>query len=136
MVKRALRYWKSNAENALSIDSKTVLRPFDDIYREIDEYNRTFMSKFLFIVWHIFGSIIVICLYNVLFIRMNIYLNISLVYLLIVWLSFFLFIIFIASSVNYESNRTYIILNSLYVHYNTNTIPKFKCRLSFNVKVK
>jgi ABC-type multidrug transport system permease subunit len=75
-----------------------------------------------------------VLLYLVIFSKVNIYIRLILVYLLMAFTTFFLFIIFTASSVNYEANKTYKLLNSLFVFYNSNR-NKYKLRLSTVFKV-
>ena len=75
----------------------------------------SFWSKYLLSIWLILGSVITNCLYFMLFIEMNIILKYLIGYFVILIIISFLFIINTVSSVNYEANKSYKLLNSIMV---------------------
>ena len=50
-----------------SIKIKNIMKALNRLYVEINEYNTTYWSKFLLSVWIIFGSVIVVLIYIILF---------------------------------------------------------------------
>ena len=46
---------------------RTILRTYDRIYREINEYNTTYWSKFLANIWFFFGMINILLIYTIFF---------------------------------------------------------------------
>jgi len=99
-----------------------IIRSLNQIYSEINEYDTTFWSKYIFTVWFIYGSVISIALYFILFVEMDIICNIALIYAVIISIMIFLFIINTASSVNYEANKAIKLLNHIMV---TNAKPLY-----------
>ena len=116
---------------------RNILVTHDSLYRELNEYNLTFFSKFILIIWSILGFIIINLIYLIIFGRIQILLKITVIYLFIFYTIMFLFILSIASSVNSESNKTYKLLNSFVIKYNYNNNSKLdKKRKAFiNIKV-
>ena len=96
---------------------RETLQSFDLIYKEINEYNTTFWSKFLLSFWLTYGLNVSLFSYITIFAPMVILLRIILIYILIVFFISFLFIIFTASSVTYCANKSYKILNSFFISY-------------------
>ena len=113
-----------------------ILKAFDSLYVEINEYNTTFWSKFLFAFWLIFGSIFVLLLYSYCFTNLPFLLKMIFFYCLIIIGIFFLFVIFTASSVNYTANKTHKILNSFTISYSKNIQNFTFTRISIKLKVK
>ena len=93
---------------------QNILHSFNEIYLEINEYNTTYWSKFLFNIWIIFGSIIILLLHTLLFKNVNMLTKLGIIYGLIILPMIYLYTIFTASSVNSEANKSYKYLNSLY----------------------
>ncbi len=89
-----------------------MIRSLNSIYSEINEYNTKFWSKYLLSIWLIMGSVIKMTLVIIIFIQTNI-IKIAFTYGLLLLIPMFLFIINTASSVNYEANKSYILLNSI-----------------------
>ena len=54
-------------KNFFSKKIVNILRSYDAIYREIEEYNTTYWSKFLFTIWLFFGVVLVVVIYLILF---------------------------------------------------------------------
>ena len=97
-----------------------ILKAFDSLYVEINEYNTTFWSKFLFAFWLSLGSIWVLMLYINCFAFLPFLLKMIFFYTLIISGIFFLFVIFTASSINYTANKTHKIFNSFTISYSKN----------------
>ena len=103
---------------------RETLLSFDLLYKEINEYNTTFWSKFLGVFWLTFGPQITLLFYLVLFFDLNLPLLIIFSYTLLTLTQIFLFVIFTASSVNYCANKSYLIMNSFLISYSKhNTRP-------------
>ena len=96
---------------------RETLQSFDSLYLEINEYNTTFWSKFLILIWLIFSSQITLILNLILFLDINLALLLLFSYFLFLLIQIFLFVIFTASSVNTSANKSYKILNSLFISY-------------------
>ena len=111
-----------------SINVYTTLASFDALYREINEYNVIYWSKILFIIWTTMGTMCAITL-NVVIHTETVYLKILFTYFLIIFIVIFLFTILTAASVNKQANKTYKIMNSLFVSTRNNkkhTIQRLK----------
>ena len=104
---------------------ENILRSFDEIYKEISEYNRTYWSKFLFNVLMSFSIAMVMLLWMIIYKDLPTYLFVISLYLSLLSWSVFIFTIFTAASVNSVTNESYRILNSLAVSLRNN---KFKVR--------
>src|ERR1700761_4816112 len=96
---------------------RETLQSFDSLYNEINEYNTTFWSKFLFAFWLTVGSCDVLLLYVTIFIPFSLSVKYVFIYASVFFITFFLFVIFTASSVNYSVNNSYKLLNSLFISY-------------------
>ena len=84
-----------------------ILHSFDRIFREIDEYNRTYWSKYLFILYVCYGIIAVNMLYITIFAPFKIYHRIFAAYITVIIVVFYLFFMSIVSSVNLRANKLY-----------------------------
>ena len=118
-----------------SIRTKNNLNAFDALYREINEYNATYWSKFLFIVWTLIGLPMVIEIYLLFFTNTNFIIRIVFIYGLFMYMVPFNIIIVRACSVNYEANRSYKIVNSIVVDYTSHTKQTRSVRLRNLIKV-
>ena len=94
---------------------EAILKSFDSLHKEINEYNETFFSKLYLMFWLTFGSATVFYLYVLIFNDMLLYVRIYLIYFLSIFMAIFLFVIFTASSVNSTAFESYIHLNRLFV---------------------
>ena len=88
------------------------LHSFDSLYKEINEYNTTFWSKFLFAFWLTFG-IIVWVMFITVFLSLPLMVRIVFIYGVLELCAVYLFTILTAASVNYSVNKYYKSLNSL-----------------------
>ena len=95
---------------------REILYSFDVIYREINEYNTTYWSKFLAIIWLFFGTLIVFVIY--------ILTNRDIPTNMVIVISYGIFLAKIGSnliiskscSLNLESKKSYKIFNSLIIN--------------------
>ena len=110
---------------------RNILRSFDALYREINEYNTTFWSKFLIIIWLLFGIIIVFSVFIIIFTPIVIGIRIAIIYFTFLYLFMYIFILLITSSVNLEANKSYKFLNSFYIKFRE-TSKLEKRRLTIN----
>ena len=92
---------------------QNILNSYDVVYREINEFNTTYWSKFIFIVWSIFGAIIAQLIFISIFTEINMILRLLLCYAACLILILFNFIFLISCSLNTEANKSYKIFNSL-----------------------
>ena len=90
-----------------------VLLALNKLNTELNEYNASFWSKILINFWLIYSSFIILVLYNSLFTSMDIIVKLIYDYVCILFVMLFLFVIFTASSVNSEANKSYKLLNQL-----------------------
>lgn len=96
-----------------------VFSDFDHLYLELNQYNSTYWSKFLLVLWLTLGSASVFLLYSTIFSSMVIWIRIVFIYVSIALMSIFLFVIFSASSVNALSKKTFRNFNDLMISYST-----------------
>ena len=95
-----------------------LVRSFDRLNNEITEYNKSYLSKFLFIFWFVFASAIVLFLYIVIFVDLPTVVKIVSAYTLLIYFIMFLFTIMTAASINYHARISYSSLNSLFISIN------------------
>ena len=116
-----------------------ILFQLNLIYSEINEYNTSFWSKYLLSIWLILGSVINLILYFVLFFKFNLIMKSLFAYILLLIIMKFVFIMNTASSVNYEANKSYKLLNSIMVFNNRinrkNTIKSNLKVMSINSQI-
>ena len=96
---------------------RNILHSFDGLYREINEFNTTFWSKFLIIIWLLFGIIIVFAIFIIIFTPIIMEIKIVIIYFTLFYLYMYIFILSIASSVNMEANKSYKLFNSFYIKF-------------------
>ena len=96
---------------------QNIVRSFNSLHLEINDYNITYWSKFLSIVWLTYGTAITFYLYFVFFARLPLIFNLIVIYPLTLTIFTFLFTLLTAASVNSESYKSYKLLNSLLVSY-------------------
>jgi len=121
-----------------------VIRSISCLYSEINDYNISYWSKYLLSIWLIFVIIINTFLYLTIFGKMITIIRVVFIYISFLFIMGFLFIINTASSVNYEANKSYKLLNQLMssnsklsvkVHSLSN-LNEFYSRHSSNIKVQ
>ena len=94
-----------------------ILQSLDAIYFEINEYNSTYWSQFLFTIWLFFGVVIVNMIYLVLFAPIAFTIKVLGTYFSILMTIFYLIIMTTASSLNCEAFKSYNLLHNFTVNY-------------------
>ena len=112
-----------------------VLHSYDALYREIDEYNSTYWSQFLFTIWLFFGVVIVNLLYLILFARISSFIRFLITYFVIILVIFYLNIMTTASSLNLEAYKSYNILHSFAAKYYKACKPGHRINVVSAIKV-
>jgi hypothetical protein len=116
-----------------------IIRNLDAKYSELDECNQEIWSKYLLSLWLIVGTIINFLLYSLFFTEMTVTQKVISGYRATILFVGFLFIITNASSVNYEANKMYKLLNHIMV-YNSSSRLRFSTRnnlmIAYSIKIK
>ena len=99
---------------------REILHSFDVIYREINEYNTTYWSKFLASVWIFFGSIVIFLNYIAVFSVLPIETKILISYAEFNVIILLHLIISITCSLNAELNKTHKISYTKILELNKN----------------
>ena len=94
-----------------------ILYSFDALFREINEYNITYWSKYLFIIWIFLGSLISLLIFMIIFIKIDFVIKFVLSYSLLMWMVIFNSMISKVCSLNSEANKSYNIFHSFYVEF-------------------
>jgi hypothetical protein len=130
IFRRKLIKWKQVLRIIQNLDAK---------YSELDECNQEIWSKYLLSIWLISGTFINFYLYPLFFAEMTVINKLIGVYGVAFAFLFSLFIITNASSVNYEANKMYNLLNHIMV-YNSLSRLRFSTRndlkIAYSTKVK
>ena len=139
-LKEVNREISQKCRNRRKIESKsidTIIRSLNSIYNEINDYNLNLWSKYLMAIWLIFGVVIVFHLYILIFMTLSITSFLVLGYVVIVFITIFMIVINTSSSVNYEANKSYKLLNQLMVSFGSSRVPLFiKYRnIKYRIKV-
>ena len=109
-----------------------IIKRFFDIIQEINEYNTTYWSKYLFVFWLIWGTIGVGRLSVVIKGLMDTTMTITWSFVTFYSIALFLIVILTTASVNSAFNRTFCKYNSLFIHYSTD----FKGKLNLRFKLR
>ena len=111
-----------------------VVQQLVSLLNEIDEYNTSYWSKFLFCNWLTFGMAVVNFIAALALLDLPMLLNILVFYTIILLLSLFLVIVLSAASVNHWSNKCYQLFNSLFI-WRMKTRIVGKTRIGLKIKV-
>ena len=111
-----------------------ILRQFNGIYAEIDEYNTNYWSKFLFTIWLWIGSIAGVSLYMVLFRQLFFFYRLFLSYGVLLSYGLLHFIFITAASLNLEAKRSHKYFNTILAKHSNDT--KFVMIARFNQRFK
>ena len=111
-----------------------ILHSYDALFREMNEYNTTYWSQFLFTIWLFFGVVLVVFIYFILFAPIPSTLKAIFSYFIVILIILYLFIMTTASSVNSEAYKSYNILNSMATKYYMPRKPG--CRINFKTAIK
>jgi hypothetical protein len=116
-----------------------IIRNLDSKYSELDECNQEIWSKYLLSIWLILGTIINFYLYPFFFAEMDVTQKLIAGYGISFPFLAFLFILNNASSVNFEANKMYKLLNRIMV-YNSSSRLRFSTRnhlmIAYSTKIK
>ena len=113
-----------------------IIKKFSDIFEEINEYNTTYWSKYLFVFWLTLGTIGIACLSIVVKGSVNTMLTIIWSFITFYWLAAFLVVILTTASVNSSINRTYCKWNSLFIHFRNECKAKQNVRFTIKTLIK
>jgi hypothetical protein len=108
---------------------KNILKSFDSIISEINTYNNDLWSKYLMIVLVLIIITLDFVLFQSIFGRMSLFFKIILFY--ISFSAFLFLIIFIntASSVSFEANKSYKLLNKIFITNNKQISIRMKTKV-------
>ncbi len=97
---------------------KNILKSLNSIVSEINTYNNDFWSKYLMIVLIIVIIALDLLLFQSIFGKMNFFLKMILFYCSCSAFSLLMILINTASSVSFEANKSYKLLNKMFITYN------------------
>jgi hypothetical protein len=97
---------------------KNILKSLNSIISEINTYNDDFWSKYLMIVLIIFIIALDLLLFQSIFGKMNFFYKMILFYVSCSSFSLLMILINTASSVSFEANKSYKLLNKWFITYN------------------
>ncbi len=115
-----------------SWEVKYYVKSLDQIYRELNDYNTNYWSKFLFLNWVLLATVINTVLYLTIFAKLNLIARIVFIYSSIFFIFIIILVINNASSVTYEANKSYNLFNSYYAKYMSmcsTTRPRVKVKI-------
>jgi hypothetical protein len=104
-----------------------IIRNLDAKYSELDECNQEIWSKYFLTIWLIVGTLLNFHLYPLFFTDMTVTQKVISGYSVTIVFLGFLYLITNASSVNYEANKIYKLLNHIMV-YNSSSRLRFSTR--------
>ena len=114
---------------------KKLLHSLDALYRKINEYNVTYWSKFLFIIWLCFGTIIVFGIKMVIQDKIIFIIKLTIIYFTIIFTILFLFTILTSASVNSMAHKSYKLFNSIitsHIEFQSKGILIGKLKVTFS----
>ena len=91
-----------------------IIKDLDNVYHEINEYNATYLSRFIFNLWLLLSAAFVILSYVALFVSLFLPIKIVVIYAFLFYNGIFIHTISTAASVNYQVKLTYLPLNSVF----------------------
>ena len=120
-------------KNSLKLKISEILCKYNAIYCEIKEYDSTYLSKFLFTIWILLGTLLVILVYFDIFSKINLFIRLIFYYCTLSFIYLFIFTITTAASINYDNKKTYKLLNTFYIfminrkkYYHDEKLIRFK----------
>ena len=113
-----------------------VIKRLYDIFEEINEYNTTYWSKFLFAFWLSIGTIAVGALSIVVKGSMETTMTIIWSFFAFCLTSIFLSVILITASINSAINQLYCKYNSLFIDYSNESKAKQNSRVNIRTMIK
>ena len=112
-----------------------ILNSYDALYREIDEYNSTYWSQFLFTIWLFFGVTVVNAIFLALFAPIAFTIKILCIYFGTLMAIFYLTIMTTASSLNCEAFKSYIVFHYFIAKYYKSCKPGHRISVVTAIKV-
>jgi hypothetical protein len=97
---------------------KNILESLNSIAREINTYNNDFWSKYLIIFLILILFVLDLVLFESIFGKMNLFFRMILFYGSFSTFSILMIFINTASSVSFEANKSYLLLNKLFIRFN------------------
>jgi hypothetical protein len=110
---------------------KNILKSFNSIISEINTYNNDFWSKYLMIVLIIVIIGLDLVLFQSIFGKMNFFNKMTLFYTSCSSFSLLMILINTASSISFEANKSYKLLNSLFITYNKQISTRMRIKVWF-----
>jgi hypothetical protein len=107
---------------------KNILKSLDSIISKINTYNDDFWSKYLMIVLITVILVVDLAFFVAIFEKLNFFFKIVIIYGSSVVFLFLVILINTASSVSFEANKSYKLLNKLFITYNN--------RVSIRMRIK
>jgi len=103
-----------------------LIKPLNSIHAEINKLNNNYWSKYLLLSLLSMNSMINMCLYNALFGGLDTNQRIFYFYIALIFVVLLIFILNTASSVSSEANKSYKLLNKLFVFSSRSKISRTK----------
>jgi hypothetical protein len=109
---------------------KSILKSLNSIISEIETYNNDFWSKYLMFILIFVIIVLEMSLFEAIFGKMSFFFKIIMFYASIVIFLLLIIVINTASSVTFEANKSYKLLNKLFI-----TIVKIRISITIKIKV-
>jgi hypothetical protein len=108
---------------------KNILNSLNSIAREINTYNNDVWSKYLMIVLILILIILYFVLFESIFGKMNLFFKMILFYVSCTTFSLLMILINTASSVSFESKKSYKLLNKLFITFNKQVSVRMRIKV-------
>ncbi len=112
---------KKNLQNSYN-QKLPVMKSLNAIYPEIDDYNRYYWSEYLFLILILIISAINVNIILIFFKKMNFIVRFSMIYSVSFLFLIFVIILSLTSSIAFKVNKSYKLLNKLYLKIQTSRI--------------
>ena len=96
-----------------------IIYSLHSIYIEVNEINSNYWSKFLFWIWISLAFIINTLAFESIYGKMDLIVRFILIYVCIIFICILFMVIKTASSVHFEANKSYKLLNSCYLSFSS-----------------
>ena len=113
-----------------------VIKKLYDIFEEINEYNTTYWSKYLFVFWITFGTIVISVLSVLFHSPMDFAMKLIYSFIAFYCIVVFLVVILTTASVHSTINRLYCKSNSLFIHFSNERKGKQNSRIKIRTLIK
>ena len=112
-----------------------ILFNYHKLYKEIQDYNENFWSMFLLCIWLLLGALFIVTIFMSIFVSFNFIVKLIIIYGCSLYGLIFFFIIFTASSVQFEVKKSYKLLNKLYLNILFNELNNRIIHLKIKVRI-